>query len=451
MSRALAFCRSFLPGLAVLSFPCAGQVTAFPQASQGGVDFSVDGAAFRADSQSVRQEIYYSLPATSLTYSPIEGGRFRAAYTTEIALRDSSGNLRGSNSWKSENLIASLAEARERHQFVSNQVEFQLAPGPWNLALTIRDSASGRAGGVQIPLWISAFPAQGLAVSELELSAKVHPDTGTSIFTKNGYRVTPQPDHLFGGRLPFIYWYCEIYNLSPPAAGAKGTFRLDYSVLDSSGKAVQEVSGEVREKPGRSVVEVGGISVAGLAPGRYRLRLKAHDLDSKLEAVREGTFEKLPLELSKSRPVASGSGTEAYYDQIQYLTTPDTVKFYKGLSPEGKKAFLDTFWLRHDLNAFAANMSYVEEHFSSGFRKGPQTDRGRVFLKYGKPDEIVDHPADDRYRSHQIWYYYGQGGKQFVFSDLSGYGKFELVYASVPGESSHPRWQTLFDPTDLHK
>ena len=440
-------------GVAVAALVLARPLLAspFPQTSQGGVIFTVDGAMFRADSQSVRQEIYYSLPATSLTYNPTEGGRLRAAYTTEIALRDSSGNSRGINTWKSENLIASLAEAKERHQFVSNQVEFQLAPGIWQLAVAIRDSASGRAGEIHIPLRISVFPAQGLAVSALELSAEVHPDTGSSIFTKNGYRVTPQPDHLFGGRLPFLYWYFEIYNLSLPAAGSKGTFRLDYSVLDSSGKAVQEVSGEIREKPGRSVVEVGGIPVAGLLPGRYRLRLKAYDLDSKSEAVREETFEKLPLELAKAWPVAAGSGTEAYYDQIQYLTIPDTVKFYKGLSPEGKKQFLEEFWKRHDLNAFAANMKYVEEHFSSGFKKGPQTDRGRVFLKYGKPDEVVPHPADEQYPPHEIWFYYGQGGKQFVFSDLSGYGKFELVYSSVTGESSNPRWQTLFDPSDLHK
>lgn len=430
----------------------AGETMVLPLTSQGGVRFDLDGAAFRARGDSLRQEIYYSLPATSLAYQAVESGRYRAVFTTEIVLRDSAGIIRGTNVWKSENVIATPEEAKERRMFVSNQLELQLAPGLWQLSVTIRDSGSGKAGVVRVPLRMSPISPK-LTISDLELASEVRPDTGSSIFTKNGYRVTPCADHVFGGRLAFLYWYGELYNMTLPPVGGKGFFRMDYAILDSSGKVVNEVIGEVREKPGTSVVEAGGIPIAGLQPGRYRLRLKAFDLDSKSEASREGTFEKLPLELAKATSAASAMSAEvqAYYDQIQYLASPDTVKFYQKLSPEGKKQFLEEFWKRHDLNAFVSNLKYVDEQFSGGFKKGHQTDRGRIFLKYGKPDEIVPHPADEQYWSHEIWYYYSQGGKRFVFSDLTGYGKYELVYSSVPGESSNPKWQTLFDASELNR
>lgn len=439
MNRIFPTRLSFLLGFLALALPGTGHEGPFPYSSQGGVTFFLDGAAFRADSQSVRQEIYYSFPAATLTYLPGKFGGYRAVYTTEIVLRDSSGTSRGINSWKSENPISSLREAKEKQLIVSNQVEFRLAPGSWQLAVTIRDSASGRAGVAQIPFRVSAFPVRGLASSDLEFATEIRPDTTGSIFTKNTYRVIPRVDRLYGGRIsegsfPVLTWYCEIYNLQPlSASGKKGTFRIDYTVLDSSSKVVLEVPGENREKPGVTVVEVGAMNVAGLKPGKYRLMLKVYDLDSQTETFQEGTFEKLPLVLVKSSPVAVGLGAELYYEQIQYLTTPDTIKFLKGLSSEGRKHFLEDFWKRHDLNAFVANMEYVDEHFSSGFKKGHQTERGRVFLKYGKPDEIVPHPADEQYPPHEIWYYYGQGGKTFVFSDLKGYGKFELVYSNVPG------------------
>jgi GWxTD domain-containing protein len=199
-------------------------------------------------------------------------------------------------------------------------------------------------------------------------------------------------------------------------------------------------------------VEASGIPLAGLSPGKYGLRLKVMDLDAKSEAVREGSFEKAPPRVSAggagSPPI---TGFEAYYDQIQYVTTPDTVKILKGLTPEGKKKFLEEFWGRHDLSVFLARMKYADEQFSSGFKKGHQTERGRIFLKYGKPDEIVPHPADEQYPSHEIWFYYSHGGKQFVFSDLTGYGRYELVYTNVQGESSNPKWQTLFDGTELNR
>jgi len=456
MKRMCPLYLAFLWGLTSLALTGGGHAAAFPQASQGGVAFSVDGAAFRAVAESIRQEIYYSLPVASLTYHAIEGGRYRAAYTTEIILRDSLGQTRGTNSWKSENVVSSVAEAKERQLVITNQVEFQLSPGSWQLVLSIRDSVSGRSGEVRLPLRLSSFPPRPMTLSDLEFSPEVRPDTGASIFTKNSYRVTPRPDHRFGGKDSFLYWYCEIYNLSLPAPGSKGTFRLEYTVLDSSGKAVQEVSGEVREKPGTSVVEASGIPLAGLSPGKYELRLKVIDLDAKSEAVREGSFEKAPTKVA-AEGIVGGAGSfpvagfEAYYDQIQYVTTPDTVKILKGLTPEGKKKFLEEFWGRHNLNVFVASMKYVDEQFSSGFKKGHQTDRGRIFLKYGKPDEIVPHPAEEQYPSHEIWFYYSHGGKQFVFSDLTGYGRYELVYSNVPGESSNPKWQTLFDGTELNR
>ena len=45
---------------------------------------------------------------------------------------------------------------------------------------------------------------------------------------------------------------------------------------------------------------------------------------------------------------------------------------------------------------FYERIAYANEHFTSG-KAGRLTDRGRIYIKFGKPDEIESHPAGGSY------------------------------------------------------
>lgn len=142
------------------------------------------------------------------------------------------------------------------------------------------------------------------------------------------------------------------------------------------------------------------------------------------------------------------------------IMTPDEVRAWKLLkTDEEREAFIGGFWDRRDTDpdteeneyreAYYERMQYANEHFSSG-KPGYLTDRGRIYLVYGKPDEIESHPSGGSYQGRtaqssadatypfEIWFYRHLpnvgNGLELEFVDRTGSGEFRL--ANSPDEKN---------------
>lgn len=103
---------------------------------------------------------------------------------------------------------------------------------------------------------------------------------------------------------------------------------------------------------------------------------------------------------------------ENYYkkwleEDVRYVITEEEKKVFQTLStPEEKEQFIEQFWYRRDADLSTAINEFKEEHyrriayanerFASGM-PGWMTDRGRIYIIHGKPDEIQAHPAGGPY------------------------------------------------------
>ena len=74
-------------------------------------------------------------------------------------------------------------------------------------------------------------------------------------------------------------------------------------------------------------------------------------------------------------------------------------------------------------------------------KEGWKTDRGRVYLIYGGPDEIERFPNEIETRPYEIWHYESvEGGVIFVFADITGFGSYQLVHSTKRGELRDDSW-----------
>ncbi len=79
----------------------------------------------------------------------------------------------------------------------------------------------------------------------------------------------------------------------------------------------------------------------------------------------------------------------------------------------------------------------LDESVSTGFTDlyfqpinlGWQTDRGKIYLEFGKPDKVSDYPGQLG-RGYQYWYYYSIG-TIFVFEDPVGTGEYQLISTEI--------------------
>jgi GWxTD domain-containing protein len=94
-------------------------------------------------------------------------------------------------------------------------------------------------------------------------------------------------------------------------------------------------------------------------------------------------------------------------EDVTYIITDEERAAFKQLSnDEERDNFIEAFWQRRDPtpdteeNEFKEEhyqrIAYANEHFAAGV-PGWKTDRGRIYIVFGKPDEIESHPSGGSY------------------------------------------------------
>jgi TonB family protein len=131
-------------------------------------------------------------------------------------------------------------------------------------------------------------------------------------------------------------------------------------------------------------------------------------------------------------------------EDVAYIITPkERSEFLKLKTNRDRDRFINQFWARRNPNPGSAvnkfkvehyrRIAYANEHFASA-KPGWQTDRGRMYIVYGPPDEIDSHPASKLHAYEQWMYRHVEGhGDNWVltFTDRTGKGDYQLAPASA--------------------
>lgn len=141
-------------------------------------------------------------------------------------------------------------------------------------------------------------------------------------------------------------------------------------------------------------------------------------------------------------------------EDVVYIISPEERSAFLQLETnEEREQFIESFWLRRSSNPDLPDndfkeehyrrIAYANEHFASGI-PGWKTDRGRIYIIWGKPDEIESHPTGGTYDRPmeegggstttypwERWRYrYLEGIQENVeleFVDPSGSGEYHLT------------------------
>lgn len=92
---------------------------------------------------------------------------------------------------------------------------------------------------------------------------------------------------------------------------------------------------------------------------------------------------------------------------VRWIITDEEAKAFKSLSnDEERDQFIEQFWQRRNPNPDSpdneyrdehyARIAYANEHFAAG-KPGWMTDRGHIYIAFGKPDSIDSHPSGGQY------------------------------------------------------
>jgi GWxTD domain-containing protein len=427
--------------------------------------FDFDYARFKYDSNSVYLEFYYSLNSKDMVMNKYENGKMSEAIV-HIEMKNSLVDSFFINKdYKIQNIITDN-DSLNGQTGLTGVFGFPVPKGKYSLLVKTWD-ANNPSFSKTIKENIEIEPYDDkFEISDIELASNIKKDNvdAKSLFYKNTYEVIPNPTMLYSSQTPIAFYYAELYNLTDSTEATDFTFQK--TLFNSAGVAVYKNSRIIKQIK-NSIVEVGTVNLSKHATDSYNLVLSLINNKNKqafLSSKRFFLYNPGVVDSSLTKNVNTSvlnssfgimtlEECERMFLESKYIAAQVEIDKYESLdSLDAKRTFLANFWKNRDtdpstpqneyFNDYMKRVDYANEHFHSSYKEGFLSERGRVYLMYGEPSQRDFYPNESDMKPYEIWFYNEiEGGVTFVFGDISGFGRYELLHSTKRGEVKDDNWK----------
>lgn len=423
--------------------------------------FEYDYARFYSYEDSVGYfELYYSFYQPSLKTIVVEKLEMTQGRLDVIIKNNLSGDVEVAKNWQFDFPVD------ENNKNLTGLLRFKLDFGNYNITIKANDiNNPGFEEEHTFDIALISQSTNGLSISDIQLASAIKQDSQDkeSIFYKNTLEITPNPSLIYGDNNPVIFFYSEIYGLDKTKYD---NFIVEQKLYDHN-NTVQYEKSRVLEDPFSSIVEIGAIRVNNLNSGIYTLLVSVKDSKNHISAnstkkiyvynrslVDETTTftENSISELQSEIMILSEDELNYMFETAEYIATENEKSQWGKLKEiDAKKRFLVNFWDKRDydfstsINEYKRDyyerVNYANQHFGNVSRKeGWKTDRGRVYITYGKPSQIERFQNEYYTKPYEVWEYNDiEGGVIFFFVDEQGLNIYRLIHSNKKGEISNYR------------
>lgn len=351
---------------------------------------------------------------------------------------------------------------------------YGLDPGVYNYELVIKDMISGESVSGAQSVSVSPFDKKAVFISDVDFIEDAYKSDANNNFVKNGFFMLPYLTNYFPPEVNKIAFYFEVYN-APDYLGAAEPYMLTYTISNfKEGKQVEGIFKVQRQQSQLVTPVIGFLPIESLPSGEYDLQIHLIDKNNdtiinksvyfqrrnnlpetyavSLEDVQiDKSFQtqisrdSIPYFLASLMPISPGYEYETIRHMLKGTDTTLMAKYFYQYWATTSPILPYEAWLK-----YRAQVYYCERAFGTQIKAGYETDRGRVYLKYGAPDVVMDRPNEPSAYPYQIWQYYRIGQRsniRFVFynPDLVT-NDYPLLHSEMQGELQNYRWEH-----DLHK
>ncbi|MFQ5453174.1 MAG: GWxTD domain-containing protein [Candidatus Zixiibacteriota bacterium] len=362
--------------------------------------------------------------------------------------------------------VATLEEAMIKNNRIFNKMVLVVKPGNYSARLTVIDVVSKAKGEYFLDnIVIDSVEKERISIGgsclayDIKYIGEDSKNNNTRLY-KNGFSVLVNPVSIFADTDTILYLYSEIYNLKySPSVSSE--YKISLAVFDSDDSVFKNYGSRVKRKPGATSVVTESIGINAWQKGTYKLQLIATDFETKKADTINLPFQIISTE-NLIKAASRMKPTDPYdsftlKDKInlaKHFLTPQQKRILSSLNDSGKVNFLEQYWKEHDeipgTNIIEKRIEitnrylYSNKFFSTNEKRnnGWSTDRGRIFITYGKWDERDDFQAPRIGNPYVVWYYRSiKEGKLFIFEDWTGNEDYRLVHSTVYGEIYSKEWQ----------
>ncbi|MGE5180220.1 MAG: GWxTD domain-containing protein [Bacteroidota bacterium] len=355
-------------------------------------------------------------------------GSYHAAYEVRVVLyRDKGKRQIAGDVFVREIDVPTYAETRPLGNDVIDHVELSAPPDKYDAQVVIHDLVAERSSGTVIDVDVPKQAAGPIWFSDLTFGALKRTGPGV-VDPRSG--VVLNPSRRYSGDIANLAVYFEIVDTRP--SGPSDAYAIATSIWNDQQKSVFQRDTTLTRQAGRTpfLLQPG---ISSLPAGSYRLEV---DLKSPLLPEAPGK-KALAIRREKTFDVAPSAASIASdprntFEVLDYIAADsERVEMKKLATDAQRQEFWNRFWKLRDptpdtpeneaMSEFYRRVQYANQHFLQGWK----SDMGRIYIKYGQPDEVVRNPFNFDRPPEEIWYYY-QNHWTFTFVDKGGFGSYML-------------------------
>lgn len=413
-------------------------------------------------------ETYITFDKSSLVYVKDNNGQFNATVNVTMMFKQ---NETVKNFGKYSLSSPSVTDTTNVYGFFMDMQRYSLENGSYTMEIILEDENNKNRSAFKVEEQIVIdYPASFCfsSILGLESYSKAEKETAT---TKNGYDLIPMIIPFYPENVNKLTFYAEIYNAKKQLGdGEKYLLNTYISVLETN-TILNNFYFTKRMNAKDTDVIINNMDITNLPSGNYYLVLEARDRNNQIIGFNRYFFQRSNSNYQiDSSILASIDLDKVFSGKIDNL---DTIREYiKCLNPistivekdyaselvktddiKTMQQYFYTFWSSRNKvdpqqawKDYYAQVQRVNASFNTVNRKGYDTDRGIVFLKYGAPDRIVQSYNEPGAYPYEIWHYYALGSqrnKKFVFMTYDIVtNDFKLIHSDAVGEINNFRWTT---------
>lgn len=416
-------------------------------------------------------ESYLKVFGPSATYKLNKDGQYQASLEVTMVFRQDD----EIKDFRKYNLLSE--PLKDTAGPISNFIDQQrilLPYGIYQMELSLKDKYSDDPPLELADMLSLEYDLKNLRFSDFQFVESFSKTEEDNVLSKSGYDLVPYVGDWFPQDINSITFYIELYGLDQKiGAGEDFLFRYYLESFETS-ISFEDYSFFQKQKAAPVNVLLNALSIRDLPSGNYNLVVEARDKQNELIEMHKTFFQRSnPGVQIQLTDISTVDITATFAEKI---TEIDSLRFYlESLMPisnsiekqfasnavtstDTKKMqqFLFNFWENRnkdypdqEWNRYKQEVFRVEEAFATKIKHGFETDQGRIWLKYGVPDNAEESRHEPTAYPYIIWHYYSLGdqtNKRFIFYNPHLVGTdYMLLHSDARGEIYNPYWQV-----DLH-
>ena len=403
-------------------------------------------------------EVYIEFAGYTTQFVKCDGGQ-KATVVVDIAIADSTGKTVFQDLYALDSPISTDSTQNNFLEIIRTPLQV----GSYKLSVILEDANRAKSSiSGTLPLQINDF-SKSLSFSSVELVDFAFVTEEESRFSKSNYYIIPLLKNYFNQEMNNLPYYTEVY-------GRKGPIEIERKVVNAqTGQVYPALTLKDTLLPEVVIPLLQQLDITDLPSGNYQFQLLAKDQQTGQTCKQSFDFERFndseiafdiaSMVLDPAFQASIHSDSVAYYlESLIPIAKPgelrSLIELLKQKDEAPMRQHLQAFWYQtagakayEQWLAYQAQVRSVEKYYANNYMEGFETDRGRVYLKYGQPNSIVVKESSPSEYPYEIWTYDKIGiysNKRFIFynPDLVS-NNHRLLHSDMIGELKNPAWQQI--------